>query len=280
MVKTTGLGKGLDALLGNLNLADINDNSLQIKQINLSKIKPNTYQPRTQFSSEELQQLADSIKNNGVISPIILRRINDGYEIIAGERRYRASALAGLTQIPAIIREVTNQEALALALIENIQRADLSIIEEANGYNRLVNEFHFKHADIAAIANKSRAHITNLLRLLNLSSNLQQMLISKQLTMGHARALLPLNQEQQLAVANKVTEQGLTTRQTEKLVNNILHPNFRETSNTSTNLEIKQIQLSLNKKFGLNTKIKSQQDGSGKLIISYNSLEQLKQLLV
>lgn len=277
MVKKTGLGKGLDALFGSLD-SSTGTNYQQIHEINLNQIQAGIYQPRKLFNDTELQQLAESIKANGVIAPIIIRKVNNIYEIIAGERRYRASELAGLKTIPAIIREVTDQEALAIALIENIQRADLNIIEEAQGYNRLINEFNFRHLDIANITNKSRSHITNLLRILQLPDQLQQMLINSQLTMGHARALLTLPTTQQLMVANRICEQALTTRQTEQLVNRILNPSL-QASVVLPSLELKNLQASIAKKLGLNVKLKLQQNGTGKVIISYNDIEQLKRLL-
>lgn len=215
------LGRGLSALLGeskNQNQLPINKNQELVQQIELIKIKAGIYQPRRNFNEVEIEELADSIKEKGVIQPIILRKADEenNYEIIAGERRFRASQIAGLETIPAIIKKLNNHEALELALIENIQRSDLSLLEEAQGYKKLIAEFSYSQEQIAKKIGKSRSHITNLLRLLNLPESVQKMLDSKQISMGHARAIINSNDPEKLA--EKIVQDALNVRDAEDLV--------------------------------------------------------------
>lgn len=218
------LGRGLSALLGeskaqqNSHPAPMNQNQKLVESIKIDKIIAGIYQPRKNFNETELEELADSIKENGLIQPIILRKIGDEdqYEIIAGERRFRASQIAGLKEISAIVKKINNHEALELALIENIQRSDLSLIEEANGYKQLIDEFSYTQDQIAKKVGKSRSHITNLLRLLNLPKKVQDLLDEKAISMGHARAIINSNDPEKLA--KKVVSESLNVREVEDLV--------------------------------------------------------------
>lgn len=215
------LGRGLSALLGESkshNQLPTNPNQKFVELVKLSKIIAGIYQPRQSFDKKELAELAESIKENGVIQPIILRKVGDEdqYEIIAGERRFRATQLAGLKEIPAIIKKINNHEALEMALIENIQRADLSLIEEANGYKKLIEEFSYTQDQIAQKLGKSRSHVTNLLRLLTLPKKVQDLLDQKAISMGHARAIISSNDPEKLA--KRVIAEALNVRQIEDLV--------------------------------------------------------------
>lgn len=217
------LGRGLSALLGdskskNEPLPISNATNSMIESVSLSKIIAGIYQPRQNFDQNELNELANSIKENGLIQPIILRKSSDDdlYEIIAGERRFRAAKLAGLDKIPAIIKKINNHEALELAIIENVQRTDLSLIEEASGYKQLISEFSYTQEQIAKKLGKSRSHVTNLLRLLTLPKTVQDLLDKKLISMGHARAIINSNNPEKLA--KKTVSESLTVRQVEDLV--------------------------------------------------------------
>jgi ParB family chromosome partitioning protein len=217
------LGRGLLALIGDSKskkeiLRDLDRNFKKIESINLDQIIAGVYQPRKNFDKIELQELADSIKENGLIQPIILRKVSDEdrYEIIAGERRFRAAKLAGLKEIPSIVKKINNHEALELAIIENIQRTDLSLIEEANGYQQLMAEFSYKQDQVAQKIGKSRSHVANLLRLLSLPKNVQKFLDKKQISMGHARAIINSRDPEKLA--KQIIENSLTVRDVEDLV--------------------------------------------------------------
>lgn len=218
------LGRGLSALLGEnkiqSNILNTNNENIEkIEKINLNKITIGNYQPRTNFDESELIELANSIKEHGVIQPIIVRKNNDDtYQIIAGERRFRASKIANLKEIPAIIKKFSNQDALEIAIIENIQRTDLSVTEEALGYQKLIEEFSYTQEKIAQKVAKSRSHITNLLRLLNLPQKVRDLLDAKLISMGHARAII--NSSNPTKIAEKIVNENLNVRQTEDLVRN------------------------------------------------------------
>ncbi len=287
MTKLRGLGKGLDALLNaaSVSTEDIvaeKELSDGLEQIALSKIKSGKYQPRQIFDETELAELAESIKHSGVIQPVVLRKVGSAYELIAGERRWRASKIAGLKTIPAVIRKLSDQEALALSLIENIQRKDLNIIEEAHGYRRLIDEFRLKHEDLAGVTGKSRSHITNILRLLNLTSDVQEMLLLGQIDMGHARALLPLSSYQQKKLAQQIIADGLTTSMVEKLVAQIQNEGSRiSTQSISKKLDpdIARLESKLADKIGMMVNIRHGIKGGGKITISYSSLDELDDFL-
>ena len=218
MAKAKGLGRGLDALFG----AEAPEEKLAVG-IRLSEIEPNPRQPRRDFDEQALAELAESIRENGVITPITLRRTGDTYQIIAGERRWRASRMAGLREIPAIVLEVDEQTAYAMALVENLQREDLNPMEEAEGYRRLTEELHLTQEQAAQKVGISRPAVANALRLLSLPESVAKLVREKQLSAGHARTLLPLEQEEQMAQAAKmILEQQLSVRQTEALVKRLL----------------------------------------------------------
>jgi len=294
--KKRGLGRGLDALLGGAskqskpekasksdhqNTDVVSDKSLSTLPVDL--IQRGKFQPRRNFDQDKLQELADSIASQGVIQPIIVRPIEDSrYEIIAGERRWRASQLAGLSDIPVVIHEVDDQAAMAMGLIENIQRDDLNPLEEADALNRLLNEFGLTHQQIAKAVGKSRTAVTNFLRLLDLNDVVKQMLESKQMDMGHAKALLGLKDNDQSKAAKLVVEDGLSVRETEKLVRRMLGIADKSSADSSKkaikikmNPDVLRLQESLADKLGAKVEIKQMPKGKGQLIIGYNNLEEL-----
>ncbi|MFB3904334.1 MAG: ParB/RepB/Spo0J family partition protein [Acidobacteriota bacterium] len=218
-MKRQALGKGLDALLPKSKPVPSALLELEIEQV-----RRNPYQPRIHFESEKLQELAASIRENGVLQPVIVRRVEDGYELVAGERRWRAAQLAGLARIPAIVQEVSDEKLLERALVENIQRDDLNAIEEATAYQLLIEQFKLTQEELARRVGKSRTAITNTLRLLRLPPPVQQGLLAGEVTMGHARALLPLPKAQQLALARDIVKRGLSVRQVEHMVQRSLNP--------------------------------------------------------
>ena len=282
MAKLKGLGKGLDALLSSsdVSLSKAEAGEFDLKEISLDKIKPGKYQPRRNFDNTELEELSASIKANGVIQPVIIRKIGDGYELIAGERRFRASKMAGLKSIPAIVRNFSDQEALAISLIENIQRKDLNVIEESKGYKRLIDEFKLTHEDLARITSRSRSHITNILRLLKLHPDVQDMLIEGQMDMGHARALLPLAEPQQLDLAFAVINDELTTGEVERRVAKILYKDDHvDTPIAKQDFDISSLETRIADRLGMMVRIKHGRHGNGKVTLSYNSLDELDNLL-
>jgi ParB family chromosome partitioning protein len=268
-----GLGRGLDALLGDISVAEEKKQHLQ--SLPIESMQRGKYQPRKDLNPEKLQELADSIKAQGIIQPIVVRKISfEKYEIVAGERRWRASQLAGLTQIPVVIKEIDDRTAMAMALIENIQREDLNPLEEAEALKRLLDEFEMTHQLIAEAIGKSRTTVTNLLRLMDLHPDVKKLLLSNHLEMGHARALLSLEGSKQVALANKVIKEGLTVRATERLV--------KESHADPKNQKIKlidndtvKLQDELTGKLGAKVTIDHKENGSGKLIITYTSLDEL-----
>ena len=292
MTKLKGLGKGLDALLAasNVNLTNKDTSSVsdkkhaevnQLHQLSISRIQAGKYQPRRVFAEVELEELANSIRQNGVIQPVVVRQIaKERYELIAGERRWRASQLAGLQQIPAVIREFTDQEALAVSLIENIQRQDLNIVEEAEGYRRLIDEFGLTHEALAQVTGKSRSNVSNTLRLLNLCCEVLDLLLDRKLDMGHARALLPLSEEKQLVLAEEIMLKKLTTAEVENRVARILHAQKYgdevPLKKDRKDPDVAQLEDTLADKLGMMVGIKhSRSGGHGKITISYSSLDEL-----
>ena len=276
-VKKRGLGRGLDALLGEMPSTsndEIGSHSLPIDVLQRGK-----YQPRRDINQEKLQELANSIAMQGIVQPIIVRSISHGrYEIIAGERRWRAAQIAGLHHVPVIIKEMDDRTAIAIALIENIQREDLNALEEAEALHRLLTEFTMTHQQVADAVGKSRATITNLLRLLELQPEVKKMLLNNQLDMGHARALLSLVGEQQILVARKIVNQGLSVRLTEQLVKGILNPKQMDDT-TRIDTQTTQFQAELDLKFDGRLKVESKKNGSGKLVFFYTTQEELNGIL-
>ena len=281
-VKKRGLGRGLDALLGQPLPAnpEVDSQDHQLKEIPVDLIQRGKYQPRRDMDPQALEELANSIRVQGVMQPIVVRPIEgDRYEIIAGERRWRATQLAGLDVIPAVIREVPDEAAIAMALIENIQREDLNPIEEAIALQRLQQEFELTQQQVADAVGKSRVTITNLLRLMSLAEDVKLLLERGDIEMGHARALLGLPPEQQTQAARQVVAKGLTVRQTEALVRQLLNPR-REASHTRQNPDIERLQQDLAERIGANVTIQHGAKGKGKLVISYSSLDELDGVLM
>jgi ParB family chromosome partitioning protein len=281
VIKKSGLGRGLDKLLSSASSESVTDAS-QLKQLPVEKILPSPYQPRKNIAPEGLQSLADSIKAQGLVQPIVVRKVTDGqYELIAGERRWRAAQLVGLVDIPAIVREIPDQAAAAMALIENIQREDLNALEEAQALNRLIHEFGLTHQQTAEAVGRSRAAVSNLLRLLELESQCKVLLEEGKLEMGHARALLALQGKQQIELAHKVAQYQLSVRATEKLVKQTLAGELQAitTSKPTVSADINQLQSALADTLGAKVSINHSKRGKGKLVIEYNSLDELDGIL-
>lgn len=276
MVKLKGLGRGLDALLASGGEA-VAGESLQT--LSTALLQPGKYQPRTYMDEVALAELAESIKAQGVMQPILVRPVNGGrYEIIAGERRWRAARLAGLNEVPTVVREVPDEAALAMALIENIQREDLNPLEEAHGIQRLVNEFGMTHQAAAEAVGRSRSAVSNLLRLLSLAKPVQDMLGKGELEMGHARALLALSTGKQLEAAHMVVHRGLSVRETERLVSHLLAAPAQK-AKRKPDRDLLALQEEIAQKLGTHVAIKAGKKGAGKLVIDYASLDQLDGIL-
>ena len=287
-VKKRGLakGRGLDALLGSIQKEKLQLEAQaldhgQLKQIDVHLLQRGEYQPRRFINEQDLQELAASIEKHGVMQPIVIRPIDDEqhpYEIIAGERRWRAAQLAGLTEIPAIVRDLTDQVAIALALIENIQRQDLNPIDQAMALQRFHDEFGLSHQEIAETVGKARTTVSNLLRLLTLAEPVKELMQQGLLDMGHARAILTLKAKDQLKVAQHVIEKNLSVRQTEQLVRDFNAPK-QEKPKTVIAPDIQQLTQRLSERFSADVKIDYNKQGKGKLTISYHSLEELDGIL-
>jgi len=280
--KKRGLGRGLDALLSvtNEDLNEIKPN--EVKTLPIDQIQRGQYQPRKEFEPGALEELASSIKAQGLIQPIVVRSVrNDKYEIIAGERRWRACQLAEMHDIPVVIRDVSDQVAMCMALIENIQREDLNPLEEAEALQRLILEFDMTHEDVADAVGRSRSSVSNLLRLMDLSSAAKQLLRSGEIEMGHARAILSLSAADQTALAKKVASQSLSVRATEKLVREMQNSKKVEKKKVAKNIDpnILNLQQELSEKLGAEVIIQHRPNGKGSLQIQYHSLDQLDGVL-
>ncbi|WP_137973932.1 ParB/RepB/Spo0J family partition protein [Pseudomonas sp. F(2018)] len=284
-IKKRGLGRGLDALLGGSTAAVLEEeavkaDSRELQHLPLDLIQRGKYQPRRDMDPSALEELANSIKAQGVMQPIVVRPIGGGrFEIIAGERRWRASQQAGLDKIPAMVREVPDEAAIAMALIENIQREDLNPIEEAVALQRLQQEFELTQQQVADAVGKSRVTITNLLRLIALPEEIKTLLAHGDLEMGHARALLGLPLEQQVEGARHVVARGLTVRQTEALVRQWLNSKEKPVEKVKADPDINRLEQRLAEKLGAPVQIKHGQKGKGQLVIRYNSLDELQGVL-
>lgn len=276
-VKKRGLGRGLDALLGEI--PTVKQGADTTNTLPVDVLQRGKYQPRRDMNAEKLQELANSIAMQGIVQPIVVRSVMPGrYEIIAGERRWRAAQIAGLQDVPVIIKDMDDRTAIAIALIENIQREDLNALEEAQALHRLLTEFTMTHQEVADAVGKSRATITNLLRLLELQAEVKKMLLNNQIDMGHARALLPLIGEQQISIARKIVNQGLSVRVTEQLVKALLQPEVTaKTPRIDT--QITQFQRELDIKFDGRLKVESKKNGSGKLVFFYTTQDELNGIL-
>ena len=276
MSRHKGLGRGLDALLGG-SAPEKSEEALA--QIPVAQLRPGKYQPRTRMDEQSLAELADSIRARGLIQPIVVRPVDAGsYEILAGERRWRAARIAGLERVPAIVREVPDEAALGIGLIENIQREDLNPLEEATGLRRLIDEFNLTHEEVARAIGRSRAAVTNLLRLLELAPAVQAMLQDGKLDMGHARALLALSRAQQVAIAERVASKELSVRETERLVQQLAGaPRSRTVARLDA--DSRRLQEELSESLGAAVRLKTRRGGRGSIVIDYSSLDELQGLL-
>jgi ParB family chromosome partitioning protein len=274
MSKPKGLGRGLDALLGG---GEAPRDALTTLPV--GRIRPGKYQPRTRMGQEALAELAASIKSQGLMQPVLVRPVDgERYELIAGERRWRAAQMAGLQEIPALVREVADDSALAMSLIENIQRENLNPMEEAAGLQRLIDEFRMTHEQAADAVGRSRSATTNLLRLLRLAKPVQAMVMEGALEMGHARALLALEGARQIEAANRVAARGLSVREAEALTAKILRgQGVRRKATVDRDLE--RLEEEVSGRLGTTVEIRASRKGNGRLIVHYASLDHLDQLL-
>ena len=278
MAKMKGLGRGLDALLGDDETGVASAD--QLAELKTELLQPGKYQPRTRMDETALRELADSIKAQGVMQPILVRPVSAGrYEIIAGERRWRAARLAGLSTVPALVRVVSDSAALAMALIENIQREDLNPLEQANGIQRLITEFGITHERAAEMVGRSRSAVTNLLRLLTLAAPVRELLQQGKLEMGHARALLTLSGIQQIEAARGGAARSLSVRETERLVARLMSGAAGRKIRRVTDRDVLRLQEELAQKLGTRVTLRSGAKGRGALVIDYTSLAQLDALL-
>lgn len=291
MAKKRGLGRGLDALLGASQAtapepqdqasataaAPAPDSSLAVDLIQRGR-----YQPRRNFDEDKLRELADSISAQGMVQPIVVRPIGEQrYEIIAGERRWRAAQMAGLSEVPVVVKDVDDQAAMAMALIENIQRDDLNPLEEATALHRLLNEFELTHQQVAQAVGKSRTTVTNLIRLLDLHPEVKELVEKGEIEMGHARALLALEGKTQTEAARQVAAKGLSVRETEALVRRLGQPPAAKSAPTAAepDPDVRRLLSDLTDRLGAKVALQQTTGGKGKLVISYNNLEELEGIL-
>ena len=276
MAKAKGLGRGLDSLISN---AVDSSSSDRLTTVAIADIQPGRYQARVQMDDEALQELADSIKAQGIIQPVIVReRGLSQYELIAGERRWRASQLAGLTEIPVVIKTISDETALAMGLIENLQRENLNPIEEAQGLKRLADEFGLTHETIAKAVGKSRSAISNSLRLLSLPEPVQEMLYQRRLEMGHARALLTLHVVDQLELAQKAVKNGWSVREGERR-SQLAHQKAKPEAAKTISPDIRRINDALTEHLGVNAEVKTSNQKKGKIVLHFDTPETFEYLL-
>ncbi|SFK03071.1 ParB/RepB/Spo0J family partition protein [Methylophaga sulfidovorans] len=281
MSKKRGLGRGLDALLADVHQEESANLDDSLQHFPLDMIQPGKYQPRVDMSQESLEELADSIRAQGLVQPIIVRPVGEGkYEIVAGERRWRASRMAGLVEVPVLIRDVSDRSAIAMALIENIQRENLNPMEEANALFRLREEFEMTHQQAAEAVGKSRATVTNLLRLRNLNDDVKRMLENGDIEMGHARALLGLEGSVQSDAAKQIVEKVLSVRETEQLIRRILKPTpDKKAEPVAAQADIEELEKRIANRLGKGISIKHRANGKGKLVFDYANIDELKNLM-
>lgn len=279
--KRRGLGRGLEALIGTPEtmLRELEEGSERLRMLPLDSINRGLYQPRIHFEPDALEELAASIRKQGVLQPVLVRKNGNEYELIAGERRWRAAQMAGLEEIPAVVRELDDTAAAVIGLIENIQREDLNPLEQANALQRLIEEFGLTHQQVADAVGRSRTAITNLLRLRELTGEVKQMLERGELDMGHARALLGLNGNAQIALAQRIARQGLSVRETEKLVSRTQAPATHSSSGKQRDPDIARLERDLADRLGARVHIRHGGSGSGKLVIEYKSSDELEGIL-
>ncbi|MBO5177688.1 MAG: ParB/RepB/Spo0J family partition protein [Lachnospiraceae bacterium] len=290
--KRRGLGTGLDNLIPDIGLETTEETKGKIERENVSretlipiiKIEPNHAQPRTRFDEDALQELADSIKQYGIIEPIVVQKRDNFYEIIAGERRWRAARMAGLKEVPVVIKEYSEDEIFTIALIENIQREDLNPIEEAVAYQKLIQELNLKQDEVAEKVSKSRTAITNSMRLLKLDMRVQQMLIDEMISEGHGRALLPITDpEEQFTLAMKVFDEKLSVRETEKLIKKIQeekkNPAKQEEEAKDVSFVYRSLEEKLKRSLGTKVEIKNKANNTGKIEIEYYSMDELERIV-
>lgn len=285
-VKKRGLGRGLDALLGNTGGESVPSAGTaageRLKSVPVTRLSPGPFQPRKDMDPERLRELADSISAQGLVQPVTVREAGDGFEIIAGERRWRAAQLAGITEIPVIVRKVSDQAAMAIALIENIQREDLNAMEEAEALKRLLDEYRMTHQQLADAVGKSRAAVSNLLRLNELVPEVKGYLSSGQIEMGHARALLGISSDGQSQLARQIVERELTVRQVEAMVQDLRGGRIRGADkplSSAKHPDIKRLEADISEELGAMVTIDHGAKGNGKIVIRYSSLDELDGVL-
>lgn len=285
-VKKRGLGRGLDALLGNTGGESAPSAGTaageRLKSVSVARLTPGPFQPRKDMDPERLRELADSISAQGLVQPVTVREVGEGFEIIAGERRWRAAQLAGITEIPVIVRKVSDQAAMAIALIENIQREDLNAMEEAEALKRLLDEYRMTHQQLADAVGKSRAAVSNLLRLNELAPDVKRYLSSGQIEMGHARALLGVPPDGQSQLARQIVERELTVRQVEAMVQDLRGGRVRGAEKSVSSVkhpDIKRLEADISEELGALVTIDHGARGNGKIVIRYSSLDELDGVL-
>ena len=279
MIKSKGLGRGLDALLGGGKSAAAAHEG-ELRDLAIGDLSAGKYQPRTRMDKAALEGLAQSIRDRGVVQPILVRPTQNGkFEIVAGERRWRASQLAGLTTVPALVREIADEQALGIGLIENIQREDLNAIEEAAGIKRLIDEFKLTHESAAQAVGRSRVAVTNLLRLLDLARPVQEMVMEARMDMGHARPLLALGKSKEVELAHQIIAKSLSVREAERLVKRELAPAKPAQTGMTNGADARRLENDLAEKLGTAVSIRSDRKGRGSLTIRFASLEHLDGIL-
>ncbi|MBL8511912.1 MAG: ParB/RepB/Spo0J family partition protein [Betaproteobacteria bacterium] len=277
MTKPKGLGRGLDALLG----GGKTESQGELHELSLTSLKPGKYQPRTRMDQAALEELAQSIKQRGIVQPILVRALSTSgeYEIIAGERRWRAAQIAGLATVPTLVRDIADDAALGIGLIENIQREDLNAMEEAAGIQRLINEFKLTHEEAAQAVGRSRAAVSNLLRLLELAKPVQDMVMESKLDMGHARALLSLAKAKQVELAHQIVHKTLSVREAERLVKIEQAPPKATPTTLTSDADTRRLENELAEKLGTPVTLKANKKGKGTLVIEFLNFEHLDGIL-
>ena len=276
MAQNKGLGRGLDALLSSAD--DVSNSESNLQNCKIDNLVTGKYQPRTHMDETALKELAESIKAQGIMQPIVVRYLdNKRYEIIAGERRWRAAKIANFDEVPILIKNIPDESALAMALIENIQREDLNAIEEAKGIQRLIDEFGITHESASELLGKSRTTITNLLRLLSLSQHVQNALLDGKIEMGHARAIIPLSSSEQVMICQKIISQKLSVREVEALIGN--RPSAKVKMRENKSADIVSLENGISDKLGTSVKISHKKNGTGILKINYSNLDQLDSII-